>query len=185
MHLVMHGYFCISQCMNLIKIICMIISELEIRIYPQLQAHRVHPEGIRSSLNHAGSTQQRSHPGQTCVRNSTEICFIHKYSSVVVTISCENVLSADLIIFRIKNSKLVAKSMSIHCNSTNCMYKFSLYNLQPKSHKLLWTFSFFLPAIFLQSCHLLLSCKFIVFRGFLFLRPSQITISFVLIKLKN
>lgn len=116
--------------------IYMIISELEIRISPQLQAHRVHPEGIRCSLNHPGSTHQRSHPGQTCVRNSTETCFIHKYSSVVVIISRENVLSVALIIFRIKNPKLLARPVSIHCKSTNCMYKFSLYSIQAKSHKL-------------------------------------------------
>lgn len=45
------------------------ISELEIRIYPQLQAHRVHPEGIQCSLNHTGRTHQHSHPAQTYVRN--------------------------------------------------------------------------------------------------------------------
>lgn len=48
-------------------------------------------------------------------------------------------------------------------------------------------FSFFLSfsIYLLQSCRLLLSCKFMLFRGLLFLLPSQITISFVLIKLKN
>lgn len=143
----MHGYFCICQGMILIKIIYMNISELEIRIYPQLQAHRVHPEGIRCSLNHPGHTHQHSHPTQTYVCNSTEICFIHKYSSVLVIILCENVLSVALLIFRIKNPKWVARPVSIHCKSTNCMYKFSLYSIQPKSHKLLWTF-------FLSFCQL-------------------------------
>lgn len=162
------------------------LSKLGIMISLQLWAHRVHPEEIQCSLNHPGNTHQGSHPGQTCVRNSTEICFIHKYSSVLVVTSCENILFVALIIFRIKNPKLIAKPESIHCKSTN-YGQLSLYSVQPKNHKLLWTFfSFLFFAIYLlQSCRLLLSCKFMLFRGFLFLLPSQITISFVLIKLKN
>lgn len=104
----------------------MIISELEIRISPQLQAGSVHPEGIRRSLGHAGSTPQRSRPGQTRVPNSTEICLIHKYSSVVVIVSCGNVLSVALLVFRLKKAKLVARPVSIHCEPTNCVQEFSL-----------------------------------------------------------
>lgn len=162
------------------------ISKLGIIIYLKLRAHRVHPEGIQCPLNHPGNTHQGSQPDQTCVRNSTEICFIHKYYSVLVVISCENILSVALIIFRIKNPKLIAKPVSVHCKSTNYV-QLSLYSVQPQNHKLRRTFfTFLFFAIYLlQSCCLLLSCKFMVFRGFLFLLPSQITISFVLIKLKN
>lgn len=119
--------------------IYMPISKLGIMIYLQLWARRVHPEGIQCSLNHPGNTHQGSHPGQTRVRNSTEICFIHKYSSVLVVISRENVLSMALIIFRKKNPKLIAKPVSIHCKSTNYV-QLSLYSVQPQNHKLLWTF---------------------------------------------
>lgn len=48
------------------------VSELEIRIYLQLQVHKVHLERFQCFLNHPWSMHQRSHPGQTYVRNSTE-----------------------------------------------------------------------------------------------------------------
>lgn len=67
------------------------------------------------------------------------------------------------------------------------MYNLAYRVSSPKTTncaELFFIFLFF--AIYLlQSCCLLLSCKFTVFGGFLFLLPSQITISFVLIKLKN
>lgn len=140
------------------------ISKLGIIIYLQLRAHRVHPEGIQCPLNHPENTHQGSQPDQTCVRNSTEICFIHKYYSVLVVISCENILSVALIIFRIKNPKLIAKPVSVHCKSTNYV-QLSLYSVQPQNHKLRRTF-FYLSFF----CHLsfakLLSSAFLQIHGF-------------------
>lgn len=144
-------------------------------------ANRAHPEGIQHSLSTQGADSS-----------------VHTRPEQLHAIPPKSALSASNLLwlpslaescefFAFCSSYFQIKGSPIHCRTREHLLQIksaltAASQNPPNCSELFLPFCW-LPL--LQSCHHLLSCKFMLFRGFLFLQPSQITISFVLIKLKN